>query len=312
MSMHTAFLFPGQGAQTPHFLHALPEHEVVREAFAEAEQTLGLHPNELDSVVALRSTVAVQLATLIAGVAYARVLATRDACPDAVAGLSVGAFTAAVASDALGFSDALRLVRLRAESMERFYGQGAGYGMIAVLGLRQRAVQGLIDRSSRSAAAPLYVASINSPTEIILAGSDSALEEAAEEAARIGARSRRLNVSVPSHGPLLESVSARQRAAMSEIRLNTPRVPYVSNTRARAVYRANEVAEDLALNVSRMVRWHDSVTLLYESGVRVFIEVPPGRTLTALMQDEFPEARVWAAADTELDSIVHVTHSRSS
>lgn len=310
MSVHTAFLFPGQGSQTLHFLHDLPEHAAAREVFAEAEQTLGLHVNELDGIAALQSTVAVQLAIFIAGVAYTRVLAARDTHPDAVAGLSVGAFAAAVTSGALEFADALRLVRLRAESMERSYGQGGGYGMTAVLGLRETGVRSLVDRISHSGTAPLYIASVNSPTEIVLAGGDSALAAAVEEVARMGARSRRLCVSVPSHGPLLASVSAHLRAAMSEVRVNKPRVPYISNTRARALYEGNEVAEDLVLNVSRTVRWHESVTLLYELGARVFIEMPPGHTLTTLVHGEFPEARALAAAEAGLDSIVHVTRSR--
>src|SRR6185437_6160585 len=178
------------------------------------------------------------LAIFIAGVAYSRVLAARDACPDAVAGLSVGAFAAAVTSGALGFSDALRLVRVRADSMEESYGRGrgGGYGMIAVLGLREMDVRSVVERIGGSSTEPVYVASVNSPTEIVLAGSDLALAAAADAAAAMGARSRRLCVSVASHGALLESVSVRLRAAMSEVRLNRPRIPYISNTRARALY----------------------------------------------------------------------------
>src|SRR5260370_23101542 len=141
--MRTAFLFPGQGAQAPNFLHALPEHEAVRVTFAEAAQVLDLDPAEMDSEDALRSTVAVQLGTLIAGVAYHRLLAAEEAHPDAVAGLSVGAFAAAVASGALAFADALRLGRLRCEAMEQAYGRG-GYGMRAVLCLREAGRQTLI------------------------------------------------------------------------------------------------------------------------------------------------------------------------
>lgn len=311
MSLVTAFLFPGQGAQTPHFLHALPDHNAVREVFADVGQAVGLDPHELDSAVALQSTVAVQLATFIAGVAYTRVLAARDARPDAVAGLSVGAFAAAVASGALGLEDGLRLVRLRAEAMEQLC-QGGGYGMAAILGLRETAVQGLVERIGRSMGAPLYVASVNSPTEIILGGSDAALRAAAEASAGIGGRSQRLCVSVPSHGPLLDEVSQRLRAAFRDVRVNNPRVPYISNTRARALHNGNDIAEDLVLNVSRTVRWHESVTLLYELGVRVFVEAPPGHALTTLVSREFPEARALAAAEAGVDSIVHVTRLPAS
>jgi malonate decarboxylase epsilon subunit len=304
MASHAAFLFPGQGSQSPDFLHALPEHETVRATFDEVIRTLGCDPLTMDSASALRSTVAVQLGTLIAGVAYARLLAAREAHPDAVAGLSVGAFTAAVACGALDFADAVRLVQLRSETMEQSYGQG-GYGMAAILGLRESAVGKLIDQVA-SPATPLYLASVNAPAEIIVAGSEAALVAAGEAAARAGARARRLNVSVPSHCPLLDGVSGRLREAMRGIRINQPRMPYVSNVRARALNSGAQIAEDLILNVSHTVRWHESITLLYELGTRVFIETPPGHALSNLVKNEFPEARAVAAAEVEIESVVHV------
>ena len=304
MALHSAFLFPGQGSQSPEFLHALPEHEAVRITFSQVIQTLGWDPMTLDSPSALKSTVAVQLGTLIAGVAYARVLAAQEVYPDAVAGLSVGAFTAAVASGALDFADALRLVRLRSEAMEEAYGQG-GYGMGAILGLRESAVEKLV-ADIAGPATPLYLASVNAPAEIILAGNDAALSLAAQAAARAGGRARRLSVSVPSHCPLLNGVSMRLREAMRETRMHQPRVRYIGNVRGRSLYSGAEIAEDLVLNVSHTVRWHESVTLLYELGTRVFIEPPPGHALSNLARNEFAEARAVAAAEAEVDSVVHV------
>ena len=304
MALHSAFLFPGQGSQSPGFLHALPDHETVHLTFSEAIQTLGWDPLTLDSPSALKSTIAVQLGTLIAGVAYARVLAAREVYPDAVAGLSVGAFTAAVASGALDFADALRLVRLRSEAMEEAYGQ-AGYGMGAILGLRESAVQKLV-AGIATPETPLYLASVNAPAEIILAGSDAALSSAAEAAARAGGRARRLSVSVPSHCPLLNGVSTRLREAMRETPMHQPRVGYIGNVRARSLHSGAEIAEDLILNVSHTVRWHESMTLLYELGTRVFIETPPGHALSNLVTNEFAEARTVAAAEAAFDSVVHV------
>jgi malonate decarboxylase epsilon subunit len=304
MALQSAFLFPGQGAQTPGFLHALPEHDAVRATFDAAQEALPLNPAEMDSSAVLNSTVAVQLGVLIAGVAYVRVLAAKGVYPDAVAGLSVGAFTAAVASGALDFAAALRLVRLRAEAMEEAYGQG-GYGMMAVLGLRESAVQTLIAGIVRPET-PLYLASVNAPAEIIVAGSDPALAAISEAASHAGARARRLSVSVPSHCPLLDGVSMRLREAMREVRLDRPRVPYISNVRARALTSTADIAEDLILNVSRTVRWHECVTLLYELGVRVFVEAPPGQALSNLVKNEFPQVRALAAATVHLDSVVHL------
>jgi malonate decarboxylase epsilon subunit len=309
MALQSVCLFPGQGSQTPGYLHSLPEHPAVEATFREAQKVLLLDPNGLDSAAALNSTVAVQLGVLIAGVAYVRVLASKGVFPDAVAGLSVGAFTAAVASGALDFEAALRLVRLRAESMEHVCGKG-GYGMVAILGLGEAAVQTLIARIARPDR-PLYLAGINAPVEIIVAGSDAALTGAAEAAAQAGARARRLSVGVPSHCPLLDAVSTRLREAMRQVRLDKPRVPYVSNVRARALLGGSEIAEDLVLNVSRTVRWHESITLLYELGARVFIEAPPGHALSNLVKNEFPQARVLAAAEVRLDSVVHLARRAS-
>jgi malonate decarboxylase epsilon subunit len=188
--------------------------------------------------------------------------------------------------------------------MEQAYGQG-GYGMMAILGLRETAVQTLISKVTQPEA-PLYLASVNAPAEIIVAGSDSALAAAAESASQAGARARRLSVGVPSHCPLLDGVSMRLREAMREVRLDRPRVPYVSNVRARALSTTADIAEDLILNVSRTVRWHESVTLLFELGARVFIEAPPGHALSNLVQNEFPQVRALAASVAHLESIVHL------
>ena len=302
--VHSVLLFPGQGSQTPNYLHELPEHAAVRATFDEARDVLHVDPSGLDSATTLNSTVAVQLGVLIAGVAYVRVLASKGVFPDAVAGLSVGAFTAAVASGALDFDAALRLVRLRAESMEQAYGQG-GYGMAAILGLGEAAVQTLIDCIARPER-PLYLAGVNAPAEIIVAGSDAALTAATDAVAQMGARARRLSVSVPSHCSLLDEVTTRLREAMRQVRLDKPRVPYIGNVRARALQSGTEIAEDLVLNVSRTVRWHESVMLLYELGARVFIEAPPGHALSNLVKNEFPQARALAAAEVQLDSVVQV------
>ena len=176
--------------------------------------------------------------------------------------------------------------------------------MLAVLGLGEAAVRTLVEGISRPST-PLYLAGVNSPTEIVLAGADAALAAAADAASRAGARARRLCMSVPSHCPLLNSVSARLREALGEVRMQSARVPYIGNVRARALTSAADIAEDLILNVSHTVRWYESVTLAYELGARVFIEAPPGRALTNLVRKEFPQARALAAADSPLDSVVH-------
>jgi malonate decarboxylase epsilon subunit len=299
--MNTAFLFPGQGAQTPGFLHRLPQHAAVAATLAEAESVLALRLDGLDSADALASTVPVQLGTLIAGVAVWRCLRAEGASPDASAGLSVGAFAAAVACQALAFADALRLVQLRAEAMEEAF--PSGYGMVAVVGMSERQARQLVEDVARSGV-PLFLANVNAPAEIVLAGSDVALGSAIAAAERAGGSTRRLATSVPSHCQLLSGVSEKLRDAMGQVRIARPSIPYVSNRRARAVSDAEGIAEDLIAGVSHTVRWHDATSLLYELGCRLFVEPPPGCTLTRLVESAWPDARALAVEDAPLDTTV--------
>jgi malonate decarboxylase epsilon subunit len=294
--MQLALLFPGQGAQRPGFLRHLPEHPAVGATLLEAAQVLGRDVHTLDQAVALRSTVAVQLGTVIAGVAASRALEAEGLVADAVAGLSVGAFAAAVSSGALTFADALRLVSLRAEAMAR--AAPHGHGMTAILGMGERGARALVREVS--VRLPLYLASINGPAEVVVSGTDAALAAAAEAAQAAGASAQRLQVSIPSHCAIMQDVSRALREAMGAVRLAEPRVPYVSNHRARVAVSAADVAEDLILNVSRNVRWHDSMTLLHELGCRLYVETPPGHVLTALVAASFPDVRVVALDETPL------------
>ena len=306
--MRVALLFPGQGAQTSGFLRRLPPHPAVHATLEEARQVLGQDPEQLDSLTALRVTPAVQLATVIAGVAIARALAADGLLPDAVAGLSVGAFAAAVACEALSFSDALRLVKLRGEGMA--VAVPRGHGMAAILGLTEREAVKLIARVNERT--PLYLASVNAPTEVVVSGDDAALALAAEEAHANGAGARRLRVSIPSHCPLMDVVSRRLREAMRSIPLRRPRLAYVGNHRARIASGGAEVGEDLILNVSRTVRWHDSITLLYELGCRLFVESPPGEVLSNLVRSSFPEARAVALDEAPLATVVTLAQRAAS
>ena len=300
--MSIACLFPGQGAQTAGFLHRLPEHPAVNSTLEEAAAVLDMDVMSLDSAAALASTVAVQISLLIAGVAVMRALAREGLEVDAAAGLSVGAFGAAVACGALRFADALPLVKLRGECMEQAY--PCGYGMASIIGLDEHRVAAIVERVG-GASAQLYIANINAPTQIVVSGADSALDAAVEIARRSGARrAERMAVAVPSHSRLLDAVSRRLAAAMVAVEMHDPQRPYVSNRRARVVRDAQGVRDDLIHNVANAVRWHDTVTLLYELDVRLFIELPPGKVLSRLAQQAFTDARAIAVEDMQLDSVV--------
>jgi malonate decarboxylase epsilon subunit len=282
-------------------LHSLPDHPAIAATFDEAGAILGRNVLELDSPVALKSTVQVQLALVIAGVSVSRALQSEGARPEAVAGLSVGAFSAAVAAGVLPFDAALRSVRLRAELMESAYRHG--YGMAAILGLSETEVSTLV-RKVHSPDSPLFVASINAPRQIVVSGADVALQSVGEHARLRGAtRVARLQVSVPSHCELLQVEAELLKRAMAEIELSPPKALYIDNRGGRERRNPESIREDLATNMAHPIRWHDASGVIYERGVRLFIELPPGRVLTALVAAAYPDARAIACSETRMDSV---------
>ena len=257
--MSSLLVFPGQGAQQPGMLHRLP-----RETLIEASEVLGEDVLLLDSAEALQSTRAVQLCLLIAGVAASRQLSMA---PDYVAGLSIGAYPAAVVAGALSFSDALHLVSLRGELMQQAYPQG--YGMTAIIGLELATVEGLLAQV-HSVDTPVYLANINADNQVVIAGSDAAMKAVAELAKGRGAGlAKRLAVSVPSHCPLLEVSTKTLAEAFAGVQLKTPTVGYLSGSRARPVINTDALRDDLAFNMCRVVDWRGTVQSAYERGVRL-------------------------------------------
>ena len=296
--MTVAFLFPGQGSQSAGLLHYLPQHAEVTRTIREASAILGLDVDTLDTADALRSTAAVQTALLIAGVATARALMAEQVRPAAVAGMSIGAFGAAVTCGALAFADALPIVRLRGELMERAF--PSGYGLAAVEGLDEFQVEGIVKQVGTTAF-PAYVSNINAPQQIVVAGIDRALDAVISEARQQGAHhAERLAVSVPSHCPLLQPVADALADAMAKLSLQPPSMPYVSNRGGRPLYDAEAIGQDLTTSVAHPVRWYESLEVLRELGARVFIEMPPGHISTHLVSELFPDVRAVSIADQSL------------
>jgi malonate decarboxylase epsilon subunit len=296
--MTVAFLFPGQGSQSAGLLHHLPQHSEVTRTIHEASDVLGLDLDNLDNAAALCSTAAVQTALLIAGVASARALTAEKVHPTAVAGMSIGAFGAAVTCGTLSFGDALPLVRLRGELMERAF--PTGFGLAAIEGLNEIRMEAIVERT-RTPELPVYISNINAPRQIVVAGSDSALVAVISQARQQGARrAQRLAVSVPSHCPLLQPVADRLAQAMARLTLRTPSMPYVSNRGGRALYDAEAIRLDLATSVAHPVRWYNAVEVLQELGANVFIEMAPGHVSTHLVAELLPGVRAVSIADQGL------------
>jgi malonate decarboxylase epsilon subunit len=294
-------VFPGQGAQQPGMLHRLPQDAVIDACLREASEVLGEDVLRLDSAQALASTRGVQLCLLIAGVAGSRLLLQQAPAPDYVAGLSIGAYPAAVVAGALAFSDALHLVSLRGDLMQRAYPQG--YGMTAIIGLDLATVEALLAQV-HSEQTPVYLANINADNQLVIAGSDAAMKALAELARGCGAGlAKRLAVSVPSHCPLLEQPAEVLAQAFARVPLQAPTLGYLSGSRARPIRTAEQLRDDLAYNMCRVVDWRGTVQSAYERGVRLHIELPPGAVLTGLARRVFEQGTAVAFDGARLDTL---------
>jgi malonate decarboxylase epsilon subunit len=284
--MSVAFIFPGQGSQHPGMLHDLLVHPAVLRTLDEISDVLHFDVRTLDTKRRLEFTSPVQLTLFAAGVATARALLHAGARPAAVAGLSVGAFAAAVIAGVLSLEDGVELVELRAEQMKKLY--PTGYGLSVIIGLDESQVAKIV-QARNSQEAPVFVGNINAPRQIVIAGANRAMDLVIDEARRQGAqKAARLHVSVPSHCPLLQPVADVLAKRISSFRLGEPQLVYVGNVAARVIRSKEGIAQDLVNNVAHGIRWHDATTVLRELGCNVFLEMPPGRTLSDLVTANLP------------------------
>jgi malonate decarboxylase epsilon subunit len=305
--MSVAFLFPGQGSQTPGMLHTLPDHPAIARTLDEVSESLGENVLKLDSMEALRSTVSVQLALLASGIAVARALMAEGVEPEAVAGMSAGAFAAAVAAGVLNLADGVRLMKQRAERMVDL--SPKGYGLAAIVGLAEKQVSTLVE-DAYTEQDPVYVGNINAPRQIVIAGSNEGMNKVLEAARKCGARKAvRLNVSEVSHCPLMEPVADLLKKSLQVIHLQKPKMVYVGNVTGRALRSAEAISEDLANNVAHGVRWYDATTVLEELGCHLFLEMPPGHVLSELGREAFPDVRTLAVGETSFKYAVRLANS---
>ena len=296
--MKIALMFPGQGAQSPGFLRELPDNFAVRETLQEASAWLGCDVLALDTEVALASTISTQIGLVVAGAAFSRFLSAYDVSPAAVAGMSVGVYSAAIAAGAIDLLTALTLVRRRAELMEAAF-PGGSHGMMVIDGLRMSAVKQLVAGSSA------VIANYNSATQHVVAGGVWALGPLVQRALDAGAHTARmLRMSVASHTPELLHASEELLTLAQSLPVATPRIPVYSSRNARPLTTAQSIREELAQNMANPVRWHDTLIALDECGTTLLMEAPPGHTLTRLASATLPDTRCLTAGELRWDVIV--------
>lgn len=302
MSAPTAWIFPGQGSQRVGMGLAWAErHPAARATFDEANAALGFDLAALcwqGPEGELQLTANTQPAILAASIAIERVLRERGLKPVAVAGHSLGEYSAHVAAGTLALGDALRLVRRRGELMQAAVPVGVG-AMAAVIGLDPAGAASLAAAAAEGEICA--VANINSPEQTVLAGHRGAIERAVALAKAHGAkRALPLPVSAPFHCALMAPARAGLMPDLELARFADPRCPVVVNIDARAVRDGAAARDALVRQIDGPVRWVESVRHLWEAlGVRRFIEVGPGNVLCGLVRRIVPEAEAIALAEPD-------------
>ena len=296
--MRIALLFPGQGSQTAGFLRRLPSIRAVQDILERSSNILGYDVRTLDSEAAVKLTVPTQLALVIAGVAFANFLSHEGIEPHAVAGMSVGTFSAAVACGAVTLDQALKLVKRRAEMMQLTF-QGRAEGMAAVQGLNHSQLRSILHETG------LSIANFNSQTQFVVAGPLSLLDSFIARAIEAGAhKATVLATSVSSHIPQLAPAAMELLDVARQIPVQSPNKVMFSNRLARPITTAEGVREELALNMAQPVMWHDIMGAMDGLGITAVLESPPGHTLAGLASEIIPDVRTFSAAEMRWDVLL--------
>ena len=282
--MKFAFVFPGQGSQSVGMLNAFADHAVVRETVQQASDALG---QDLGKLIAegpaeeLGLTTNTQPVMLTAAYAIYRVWEKETGMkPALVAGHSLGEYTALVAAGALKFSDAVPLVRFRAQAMQSAVPVGEG-GMAAILGLDDDAVRAVCVEAS--AAGIVEAVNFNAPSQVVIAGAKAGVDRACELAKAKGAkRALPLPVSAPFHSSLLKPASNQLREYLAGVEIGVPHIPLINNIDVAIVSEPASIKDALVRQAAGPVRWVESVQKIAHEGVTHVIECGPGKVLNGL------------------------------
>ena len=285
-----AFLFPGQGSQSPGMGKDLAEKfPVARQVFEEAGDALGFELSRLcfeGPAEELQLTENTQPAILAVSVAAFRALESTGApAPAFVAGHSLGEYSALVAAGVLDLSDAVRTVRARGRYMQEAVPVGTG-AMAAVLGAELTDVERICQeaRAHERGEEVCSVANINSPNQAVIAGNTAAVERAVELLKGVAKRVIKLNVSAPFHCALMKPAQDRLAPDLERLTFNEPKFPVITNVDARITTAPAELRDALVRQVSAPVRWLESLQVLMLNGVETTVEVGPGKVLSGLMR----------------------------
>ncbi|MEX1158122.1 MAG: ACP S-malonyltransferase [Thermomicrobiales bacterium] len=301
-----AFVFPGQGSQYVGMGQRLNEiSDAARRVFAQADEALGFSLSKLcfdGPADELQDTINAQPAILT--VSHAALEALRERwrqvggtiAPSAVAGHSLGEYSALVSAGSLDFGDAVRLVRERGRLMQEAGRERPG-GMAAVIGLSREQLSQVCQLASTDYGI-VVVANDNGPSQAVISGELRALERAMELATLYGARKVvRLGISIASHSPLMERAGLQLSEAATRFRFSEPVTPVVANLTGRFVTSVEEISRNVGQQMVRPVQWTGSVYEMVDAGVGTFLEVGPGQVLSGLIKRIKREVKTLSVAD---------------
>ncbi|MFQ5720572.1 MAG: ACP S-malonyltransferase [Acidobacteriota bacterium] len=299
--MTSAWLFPGQGSQAVGMGRDLADRwKAARNTFDVADRVLGFSLSQIcfeGPDEDLRRTAITQPALLATSVAAARVLVDHGLQPDALAGHSLGEYTALVMAGVLSFEDAVRAVHLRGTFMQEAVPEGQG-AMAAVVGLEPVLLQEACEAAAEGEV--VSPANLNAPGQIVIAGQASAVRRATQEARQRGARKViALNVSAPFHCALMEPAARRLQSVLAEIDFGDARWPVWCNVDARPRTAGTDLRQALVRQVTAPVRWSATMEGLVQAGAERFLEVGPGTVLAGLLRRTCREARAQPAGRAE-------------
>ncbi len=279
----SAFVFPGQGAQTIGMGRELAEnYAAAKKVFEEATEALGF---DIEAMIfdgdeeTLKITENTQPAIVTTSVACLEVLKEKGISPDVVAGLSLGEYTAHVAAGSITFADAVKLVRKRGKFMQEAVPIGVGT-MAAIIGLTQAQVIDCCEQAEKIGV--VEPANFNCPGQIVVAGEVSAVEKVCETAKEKGAkRALILPVSAPFHCSMLKPAGDKLAVELDKVVIHDGEIPVIANVNAEYIKNKDEIKPLLIQQVSTCVKWEDSIRKMIDDGVDTLIEVGPGKTLSS-------------------------------
>ena len=284
--MKLAFVFPGQGSQAVGMLADMVDLPVVKNTVVEASDALGVDLLDMmqnGPAEALNLTANTQPVMLTASVAFYRAwLEAGGVQPDIMAGHSLGEYSALTAANVLSLTDAVKLVRLRAQAMQNAVPVGVG-GMAAVLGIDDAVVKQVCADAQAATGEIVEAVNFNSSGQVVIAGHKGAVEKACELAKAAGAkRALVLPVSAPFHSTLLKPAAEKLQAALAELTLNAPTIPVVNNVDVLVQNDVAAIKDALVRQAWHPVRWVECVQYIAEQGVTDMVECGPGKVLAGL------------------------------